>query len=228
MEISLQELGTMLEISTETIERWIRQGRIPVQLHGEKCFFGRSLLEKWAHAHNIPFKIENVHVESEPSQPESKQLVLLNNAFKTGDIFYDLKGENCACLLQNAVSYIPNIDEKFKPILYEKLIERENICSTGIGRGIAIPHPSVPLDIGITEPMICTFFLSKPVNYGAADRKPVFILFILLCLNQSLHLHLLSRLSFCIRSDEFLMFLKNKPKKEELISNVYSIEQHIE
>jgi nitrogen PTS system EIIA component len=56
------------------------------------------------------------------------------------------------------------------------------------------------------------------------DGLPVFVLFILLSPSVKIHLHLLSRLAFCVRDASFVDFLKQGPSPEELLEKVENLE----
>ena len=61
--------------------------------------------------------------------------------------------------------------------IYEILAERERLGSTGIGRGIAVPHGKLPELAGL-----CGVFarLDRPIPFDAVDDKPVDLAFCLL------------------------------------------------
>lgn len=61
--------------------------------------------------------------------------------------------------------------------IYEGLTAREQLGSTGLGDGIAIPHCRVP--VGATT-IGCLVTLATPVQFDAIDNKPVDLLFFLL------------------------------------------------
>ncbi len=59
--------------------------------------------------------------------------------------------------------------------LFESLMERERLGSTGIGEGVAIPHCRLPC-----PGMMAAFFsLASAVDYDAPDGKPVDLVFVL-------------------------------------------------
>jgi CPA2 family monovalent cation:H+ antiporter-2 len=70
-----------------------------------------------------------------------------------------------------------------KEELIKRVLEREQIETTGIGRGIAIPHARTDAVEGIC---ICLGISPKGINYGSIDDKPVHIL-ILLTASESAH-----------------------------------------
>jgi nitrogen PTS system EIIA component len=61
--------------------------------------------------------------------------------------------------------------------IYEALLQRERLGSTGIGEGIAIPHGKLP---SLTRIFGLMARLDKPVDFEALDGQPVDVLFLLL------------------------------------------------
>lgn len=61
--------------------------------------------------------------------------------------------------------------------IYEALLQRERLGSTGIGEGIAIPHGKLP---SLTRIFGLIARLDKPVDFEALDGQSVDVLFLLL------------------------------------------------
>lgn len=59
--------------------------------------------------------------------------------------------------------------------LFQKLWEREQLGSTGIGSGIAIPHCKIA---GLKEEIVAVGLVSEGIDFGAADGKPVRLVFL--------------------------------------------------
>jgi PTS system nitrogen regulatory IIA component len=82
--------------------------------------------------------------------------------------------------------------------IYDVLIERERLGSTGIGRGIGIPHGRLP---GLDT--LCGIFarLDRPVPFDAIDDQPVDLIFLLLAPEGAGadHLKALARVSRLLR-----------------------------
>ncbi|MBK1716075.1 PTS sugar transporter subunit IIA [Thiocystis violacea] len=78
--------------------------------------------------------------------------------------------------------------------VFERLLERERLGSTGLGHGIALPHARVK---EVTEVLGAFVQTAKGVDYDAADGEPVDLAFALLvpeAANEE-HLHLLAHLA---------------------------------
>jgi PTS system nitrogen regulatory IIA component len=83
--------------------------------------------------------------------------------------------------------------------LFQKLWEREQLGSTGIGSGIAIPHCKLP---GLSEGVVAIGMVPGGVDFGAADGQPVKLLFLVLSPSASPaeHLQVLATISRWIRA----------------------------
>ncbi len=216
MRLTIDEVAKCLDVPLNTVERWVRQGRIPIRKTSGRCLFQKDVLEVWAKKHNLPFSIkaENKQVKSE------EKPINLRHAMARGGVFYDIKGESPETVLRSAVDIISFIPEPKREPLYQKLLEREALNSTGIGKGIAIPHPRTPFLEIIEAPVIATFFLEQPVNYRAIDDQMVFVLFMLLSSSVKEHLQLLSKLAYCVRDNGFFEFLKTVPDETKILSRI--------
>jgi PTS system nitrogen regulatory IIA component len=225
MKLALEELARALNIPPETVERWIRQGSIPVRLKAGACVFSRHSLEKWARENNLTFEEPGTDSRQLPEdRPDN-----LSTAMTHGGVFYDLEGETIAEILRAGVDRVPFFDTHGKrQTLYDSLLAREELMSTGIGKGVAVPHPRTPLDYGDIPALITTCFLRHPADYKAVDHQPVFVLFFLICPSARRHLHLLARLSFCLRDESFIAFLKQHPDRADFFEKIAVLDQRFE
>ena len=82
--------------------------------------------------------------------------------------------------------------------IYDVLIERERLGSTGIGRGIGIPHGRLP---GLDTLSGIFARLDRPVPFDAIDDQPVDLIFLLLAPEGAGadHLKALARVSRLLR-----------------------------
>ncbi|TYT75072.1 PTS sugar transporter subunit IIA [Desulfobotulus mexicanus] len=219
--ISLQETAASLDLPVHTLERWIRQGRIPVVLMDNFCVFRQETLARWARQHNISFRIREKDGVCEGLFCSEG----LGAALQRGSVMHHLQCEGKEDLLRQMVRGVPLLPQAMEGILLERLLEREAMVSTGVGRGIALPHPRVPLDNFPEKSCIITAFPQDPMDYGAIDGHRVFVFFLLLARDVKTHLHLLSRLSHCLRDEEVYGLLMEKPEKNTLLEMLVAKEK---
>ena len=228
MKLSMEMVAGALDLPVSTLERWIRQGRIPVQRSGADVVFSPVALEKWANTHNLSFVLNDDQPETISTTPVPAPPDSLVSAMKRGNVYYRLTANDPDGALRSAVDHITFLSSDSRQELFEKLIARERLASTGIGNGIAIPHPREPLSKPPEEPVITTFFLEKPIKYNAIDDHLVFVLFLLINPTVKMHLHMLSRLSYCIRDRSFVDFLTTHPEAAALYSRIAAFEEQLD
>lgn len=78
----------------------------------------------------------------------------------------------------------PDLDQQ---VVFESLIAREKLGSTGFGNGIAIPHCRLK---GLTAPISAVFHLEEKIDFDAIDGAPVDLLFVLLVPEAATDAHL--------------------------------------
>lgn len=98
--------------------------------------------------------------------------------------------------------------------LFEALMERERLGSTGIGEGVAIPHCRVDCP----HMMAAFFSLAQPVDYDAPDGKPVDLVFVLVVPAEetSAHLDALAALADLFRDPDTRARLRGAASSAEL------------
>jgi mannitol/fructose-specific phosphotransferase system IIA component (Ntr-type) len=99
----------------------------------------------------------------------------LRDCFTADAIALDLHGETKDDILKELIALM-SLDEKSEGMLFKMLKRRENLGSTGIGHGIAIPHcRSLVVD------RLRVAFARKPtgVDFKAIDGKPVYNFFLI-------------------------------------------------
>jgi PTS system nitrogen regulatory IIA component len=101
--------------------------------------------------------------------------------------------------------------------IYDALIAREQLGSTGLGDGIAIPHCRIPR---CQKTIGCLVSLAEPVDFDAIDNKPVDLLFFLLVPENTLagHLDTLRMLAENFSKPEFCQRLRAANTDAELFA----------
>lgn len=79
--------------------------------------------------------------------------------------------------LQELSAHAARLSGLDEGVIFEALLQRERLGSTGIGEGIAIPHGKLA---GLTRIFGLAARLEKPIDFEALDGQPVDILFLLL------------------------------------------------
>lgn len=102
--------------------------------------------------------------------------------------------------------------------------EREQIMSTGIGKGFAFPHAKTD---AVADTAAALITLREPIDYQSLDNQPVSIIFMLVGKENSVgtHLRLLSRVSRLMSHDEFRHRLLHAANADEVIDLIADEEE---
>ena len=99
--------------------------------------------------------------------------------------------------------------------LVARLLDRERLGCTGLGGGIAIPHCKLP---GIDRVAVAVATTEQPVDFGAADGKPIRLIFLVVSPTQgaAAHLQALARVSRMLRVPGVAQRLREAAGSEQL------------
>ncbi|NBI07392.1 PTS sugar transporter subunit IIA [Senegalia massiliensis] len=127
-------------------------------------------------------------------------------------------------VLQEIVRIV-NLDNRLdsKDLYYEKILEREEEFTTGVGYGIAIPHAKTK---AVIKPTIVILKLSKPIDWESLDGKPVDLVIGLAVPEKegnNTHLKIISKLSMKLMEEDFRQDLKNAQSDEEVLKLMENI-----
>jgi PTS system nitrogen regulatory IIA component len=224
MEITVRDAAHMLNVSEKSIYRWIKQGKLPAFKISEQYRFNRTELLEWATAEKLNVSPD---IFREPGGT-SDEMPTIEEALQTGGIYYRIEGSDKESVLRMVVEHMRLPDEVDREFLLQVLLAREELGSTSIGDGIAIPHVRNPVVLHVPRPSMTLCFLETPIEFGAIDGKPVHALFTLISPTIRGHLHLLSRLSFTLRNDRFVETIRRQAIREDILNEVRRIENGLE
>lgn len=213
MQLSVKDTASILDVSEKTIYRWIKQEVIPFYRINEQIRFNRAELLEWATSRRMPVSPQ-IFTEGEPN---ANSLPSLSDALKAGGVSYRIGGTDQATVLRSVVDVMKLPDEVDREFLYQVLLARETLGSTGIGQGVAIPHVRNPVVLHVSKPTVTLCFLENPIDFNAIDGQPVNILFTLISPTVRAHLHLIARLCYVLNNPDFKAALQTQASRDELM-----------
>jgi len=219
MKLTVRDVSEMLDVSEKTVYRWINDGKLPGYRMSGQYRFSRAEILEWATANKLNVSLGALQEAENPEET----LPTLPEALQLGGIFYRIGGADVASALRNVVEVVRLPDEVDREFLFQVLLAREQVGSTAIGEGIAIPHARNPIVLHVDKPLVSLCFLEQPIDFGALDARPVQALFTLISPTVRAHLHLLSRLLFALRDVEFKSLVMEQAGRDELTKAIRRI-----
>ena len=137
----------------------------------------------------------------------------------------NLVGKEKAKLISELVNLIAKSGRiKNKKALLDGLIERENMGSTAIGNGAAIPHAKID---GLSEPILAFARSLEGVDFNSLDGEKTYIFFILISAKEEVgsHLKILAKISHLIKDKFYINLFRKAKSKEEILKLVSAAEK---
>jgi nitrogen PTS system EIIA component len=180
--LTIEEVARYLRVSERTVYDWAQKGEIPSGKIGTVWRFKKSEIERWVNerlSSNRPASVFSVVQIQNILSPD--RILLLN---------YAKKRDALVALAENLAG-APQI--KSRQELVSEILRREELMSTAIGRGIAIPHVRLS---SVTD-LIVSVGLSQCdiIDFQSLDDVPVRLLFMIAAAYNQ-HAYYLQTLSF--------------------------------
>ena len=212
-----------MRVSEKTVYRWVTDDDLPAEQINGQYRFNRTELLEWATVRKM--EVSPVLFQ-QPNDKDGLQ-PRLDEALQAGGILYGVQGSDKAAVLSDMVQRMPLPDEVDRDFVVEVFLSRESLGSTGIGDGLAIPHPRYPLVLPVAGPMVILCFLAQAIAYSPTDKQPVHTLFALISPTVRAHLHLLARLAYALRDPTFRDTVRRQGSAEEILEQARRLEDTI-
>lgn len=136
-------------------------------------------------------------------------------------VILELRGRRRDDILGELIDRLPQLSGRpaDRQRLFEALREREELCSTSVGDGVAIPHARNALIGLVDRPMIVFARKSEGLPFDAVDGSLVRLFFLVVAPTVTSHLQTLARLSRLLRNPQVRQGLLSA----ESVSRVLSI-----
>jgi PTS system nitrogen regulatory IIA component len=130
--------------------------------------------------------------------------------------------------LRSLVEVLPLPEGIDRELLLRLFLAREASATTAIGDGIALPHVRNPIVLHVSRPLVTLGFLEQPVDFGALDGKPVYVLFSLVCPTMRSHLQALARLSHALHDTDFKAVVLRRGPPSEILREARRVEDTLQ
>lgn len=139
-------------------------------------------------------------------------------------IFLDVDISSKKKLLEFIADTVAEKTQLSKSAIFNNLLERERLGSTGLGRGFAVPHARLP---ELESTTACFFRLKQPVNFEAPDNQPVDLAFSIIIPEQATdeHLQILSALAGIFSQAEVCRVIREASSADEVFQIIKSVEK---
>lgn len=218
MQLTTRDAARLLGVPEHTVERWLRDGELQAARVNDQYRLNRIDLLEFASARGLEISPELL------GDLEQPQLPSLADALRLGGVHRDLAGAGKAEILRAVVDRLPLPRQVDREQLHRVLLAREALGSTALGNGVAIPHPRNPIVLRVQRPLVAICYLDPPVDFEAADGKPVHTLVTLVTPTTRAHLHLLARVAAALRDPAVHDRILHRAELDGLVPEIERVE----
>lgn len=223
MQLTFRDIEKAFEISEKELYQWLNARGMPAVKANDQYYFNSVEVLEWALKNHVPLTPGALKL-CERNRPGQD---IFAPALLRGGVHLMDEGVLAEKVLEKVLDYLPLPDHIARAPLKEMLLSREQMGTTGIGNGIAIPHVKHPVILAGVEPVVGLFFLKTPVDFGALDGEFVHTLFVILTGSFKGHLSLLSRLAFCLQDEHVKAALGCRSRAEEILATFQVAESKV-
>ena len=211
--MTLSEVASYLKIAEKTVSRMITRGEIPCTKVASQWRFMKSMIDDWLISRmNVVPQNDLAKILENPeglipfTRLTSEDLILDNVKPGTKK---DILSQLIVPLVQQEI--IEDADDFLR-----KLLTREKMVTTGIGRGVAIPHLRHPKENPGGGPRMVVGICKAGTDYESMDGKLTHLFFLLVSDSEVVHLRVLAKLNQILRESDYVNRLTNAKKVDVL------------
>ncbi len=150
--------------------------------------------------------------------------MLLDELIAEYDPWYLVDPESMPKALGKLLRALPLPKGLDRDALLDALLGREEVMSTAIGNGIAIPHVRQFGSESLQKDIVVAAYLFEPLDWKAPDGQLVHTLFLVLAADETRHLQILAEIARLASDEDFVAFLKTMPDRAALVERMRQME----
>ena len=207
--LTLEEAAKYLHLQPEDLARMVKQQEIPFVQNVKRVTFDTDVLDMWASQRILQMSERHLgdyhRGSSLNTRCQAGDFALVSSRFAPTNMVIDLPSRTKASVIRDLVTIAEKAELLYAPAdLVRSLVEREAACSTGIAGGVALVHPRHH-DPYLAPDSFCVLArTANPIPFGAPDGENTDVFFLICCLDERLHLHILARLCTMLNTTDLL------------------------
>ena len=211
----------MLGADLRLVERMVQRGEIPSQKVSGQNRLHRVEIQQWLHREIRDMESEHL-ADLDNGMTTTRQMardeVLIVPLLHNEAICTDLGARTKSSALRRLITLAEETGLVWdRETLLEAVLEREEMCSTTLPYGVAIPHPARPLPYALAEPILVVARTTQPLVFGTDHGKTTQLFFLTASQDANQHLHVLARLCRMLKDGELANSLLAAHSQREML-----------
>lgn len=213
---TLNELAKHLGRNRRELEKQVNRGNVPGRRVGGEWRFNKTEITGWLEREMPNFSPEDLQTLEE-SQREPGDDLILAELLNPSLVQVPLDAGTKPSVLKKLVDIAMQSWQVFdSSALLKAIRDREELDSTALEGGVAIPHPQNRMPEILGESLLVVGRTTSGIPFGGSRRSLSDIFFLLLCRDDQTHLRALTRLGRLFNQTDFLETFRSLESGQEV------------
>jgi PTS system nitrogen regulatory IIA component len=219
--LTIQEVARMLGTDVRHVERMAQRGEVPCRKVGGRLRFNRAEITEWLQQRVGAMSDEHL-AQVDAGMTEQRQTsedeMIISPLLRLEAVTTNLGSRTKDSTLRELAALAEKTGLVLNPQeLIEAVLHREELHSTAMENGIAIPHPRRPLPHAIAAPILAVARTTGGIVFGAPDGRLTDLFFLTASQDDRHHLHILARLCRMLYDEDFVASLREAETPRAMI-----------
>lgn len=226
--MDMEQLAAYLQRDVREVGKLASRGHLPGHKVGGQWRFARAEINQWIET-QMPSLTEKelTNLESAAARGGDSE-PLLANLLSEASIAVPLAASTRASVLKELVVLAEQSWQVYDPeTILDAVRQREEMASTALPLGVAIPHPRRPLPAALGESVMAYARTASGIPFGAPHGGLTDLFFLVCCRDDRTHLRVLARLTRLFLRPGFLDELRGALTPGESWQKIASAEQQL-
>ncbi|HZT83217.1 MAG TPA: PTS sugar transporter subunit IIA [Gemmataceae bacterium] len=226
--MGLEELAAYLQRDVREVSKMASRGYLPGQKVGGQWRFARAEINHWIETQMHAYTEQQLTALESGVSRKAESGPLVSALLSEACVAVPLAASTRGSVLRGLVALAERSWQVYDPDAVLKAIQqREEMASTALESGVAIPHPRRPLPQALGESIIAYGRTASPVPFGAPHGGVTDIFFLVCCRDDRTHLRVLARLSRMLLRPGFVDELRAAPGPAETYELITAAENEL-
>jgi PTS system nitrogen regulatory IIA component len=219
--MTLSEVAAYLKLAEKTVLRMAQKGEIPSVKIASQWRFMRPVIDNW-----LMKRMSAGQTDGMSNFLKTVSTIPISRLAGHNKILLDIpagsKEEVLAHLIRPLACEKSITNEK---AFLQKLLEREQMVSTAIGKNIALPHLRHPDPAIVVTPAVVIGMCREGVDFASIDGADTVLFFLISANDEIVHLRILSKINQLLNHNDVVSEFLRAKTEEEVLSTLIELEQ---
>lgn len=219
--LTLEQAARHIHVEERDLIHLAQRGEIEYRRRGDEYFFVHRSVDDWAQRNIMTLEPKSLtlrhRAEIIAQRKPIKDDRLFEALIRPEWIKPDLQSRTRPGVIRDMVALAQATGILYDDVILQREVEeREKISSTAVGEGVALLHPRYQDPYYAASSFFVLGKTVHPIFYGAQDGKTTDVFFLLCCVDDSFHLHLLARLCLLLHGGDLADKLRAAETSQEM------------